>query len=78
MNDYSHYELTIATEIATALNDQHSILLHLSFVRRYEESSLRKILAKVLAIPDHDVRTTRARYYTALVKQYGVFKGARN
>lgn len=78
MNKYTPYERQIATEIATELNDLESLGMHLSYVRHYEEWSLRKELKKVMSYPDHKIDVSRGAYYNSLVQQNGVRKGHRD
>lgn len=78
MHNYTQEEIDRAKKRADALNDHGAMLLHLRFGRIYTEASLDEQLEKALAKPEHEIITTRARYYTALVKQYGVPKGARD
>ena len=60
----------LALEIAEALNDMDSLQLFLSFTERYPEEYLRKILDKVLAIPQDRIKKTRGALFTFLVKQH--------
>ncbi len=64
---YNRDEMKLANEIATALNDQHSLPLHLQFVRRYTENFLRNKLEQVLAMPKHKIKRSRAALYVHLV-----------
>jgi len=56
-----------AYKVATALNDLHSLALHESFVRRYPREYLEEQLRKTLERPEHEIYTSRARYYTSIV-----------
>lgn len=67
--NYSPYELKLANEIAATLDDRDSLQLHLQYVRKYKEEYLRKILAKVMAMPDSKIKRSRAALYTYLVNQ---------
>ncbi|OQP67867.1 hypothetical protein A4R26_10195 [Niastella populi] len=78
MNDYSPEEQNLAYKFADALNDHKSIQWHLSLVRKYELWSLRKELEEALAVPDNEVRKSRAAIYNSRVKAYGVEKSARD
>ena len=70
-NDYDPYERKLANEIADTLKDRDSITMHLQYVRKYQEEFLRKILNKVMALPDHKIRRSRAALYTFLINQNG-------
>ena len=60
----------LALEIAEALNDLDSLQLFISFAERYPEDYLRKVLDKVLAIPQDRIKKTRGALFTFLVKQH--------
>lgn len=67
---YTHHDeqqLKLAQEIADKLHDRDSFSFHLKMVHIHQESFLRQQLEKVLAMPDHEIRTTRARLYNHLV-----------
>jgi len=66
---YAPYEIKLANEIADALNDRDSISMHLQYVRKYKEEFLRRILNKVMALPDDKIRKSRAALYTFLINQ---------
>ncbi len=59
----------LAYEIADALNDKDSLEFHLAITKKYKEEFLRKILQKVMSIPDHKIKRTRGALYTYLVNQ---------
>ena len=67
--DYDPYERKLANEIADTLKDRDSITMHLIYVRKYKEEFLRKILNKVMALPDDKIRKSRAALYTFLINQ---------
>lgn len=69
--EYTPKEYKLAREIAESLQDMDSLGMHIKFVQTYAESHLRKILSKVLSIPEHKIRKTRGALYTSLVKQQG-------
>lgn len=69
MNIYNPQEIKLAREIAETLSDMDSIALHLMYVRKYKEEFLRRILAKVMAIPEQQIRKTRAALYVFLINQ---------
>jgi hypothetical protein len=77
MTNYTKEEEKLAREFADALDDHESLAMHLSYVRYYEEWSLRKLLKKALDIPDEDVRTNRAACYNSSVQYNGVLKGSK-
>jgi hypothetical protein len=67
--DYDPYERKLANEIADTLKDRDSITMHLIYVRKYKEEFLRRILNKVMALPDDKIRKNRAALYTFLINQ---------
>ncbi len=69
--EYTPKEYKLAREIAESLQDMDSLGLHIKFVQTYTEGFLRKILNKVLSIPEDKIRKTRGALYTSLVKQQG-------
>lgn len=69
--EYTSKEYKIAREIAECLQDMDSLSLHIKFVQTYSEAFLKKVLQKVLAVPEEKIRKTRGALYTALVKQQG-------
>jgi hypothetical protein len=77
MTNYTEEEKKLAQEFADALDDQKSIAMHRSYVRLYEEWSLREQLKEVLDKPDNEVRTNRAAYYNYKVQTKGVLKNSR-
>ncbi len=68
---YDPYEKKLAREIAETLNDPDSLVMHLQYTRKYKEAFLRKVLAKVMAIPEHQIKKSRAALYTFLINQNG-------
>lgn len=64
---YEPHEMRLANEIAATLHDEHSLPLHLQFVRRYTETFLRRKLEQALAMPSSKVRKSRAALYVYLV-----------
>jgi len=77
MSNYTKEEKILAHEFADALNDHKSIGMHLSYIRLYEEWSLREQLKKVLDKPDNEIVTNRAAYYNYCVQANGVLKRSR-
>jgi hypothetical protein len=71
-------EEKLAREIAEALNDKDSLAIHEAFAQKYTESFLRKILQKVLSIPENQIRKSRGALFTHLVKQNGGQTSSRN
>lgn len=67
--DYSSDERKLANEIADTLKDRDSITMHLQYVRKYKEEFLRRILNKVMALPESKIRRSRAALYTFLINQ---------
>ena len=64
-------EEKLAREIANALEDNDSLVMHIAFAQKYSESFLRKTLQKVLSIPEDQIRKTRGALFTYLVQQNG-------
>ena len=77
-DDYTHEEHRLAQEIASTLNDWDALPLFRMYARKYKEAFLRKILVKVMSIPDHKIKRTRGALFTFLVNQSGNDGGARN
>lgn len=67
--DYDPYERKLANEIADILNDRDSITMHLQYIRRYKEEFLRRILNKVMSLPESSIKKSRAALYTFLINQ---------
>ena len=63
-------EIRLANDIADQLNDRQSLQLFLNFSRKYREDHLRKILEKVMSIPDRQIKKTRGALFTYLVHQH--------
>jgi hypothetical protein len=64
-------EMRLAYELADALNDRDALPVYIAFVQRFREDALRKILNKVMSIPDHKIKRTRGALFTYLIKQQG-------
>lgn len=60
-----------AYELASTLKDKEALPLYREFVRTYNDSFLRKMLLRVLSIPEEKIRRTRGALFTFLVKQNG-------
>lgn len=67
--EYSSHEIRLANEIAETLKDRDSITMHLQYARKYNEEFLRRILAKVMALPESKIKRSRAALYTFLINQ---------
>lgn len=67
--DYDSHEIKLAHEIANTLEDRDSITLHLQYARKYKEEFLRRILNKVMSLPDSKIKRSRAALYTFLINQ---------
>ena len=63
-------EQKLALEIAYALNDMESLQAYTLLAQRYQESFLRKVLTKVLAIPKEKIKKSRGALFTFLVNQH--------
>lgn len=70
MKDYAPQDIRFANEIADTLDDRGSLQLFLHFVEKYKEEHLRKILEKVMSIPERKIKKTRGALFTYLVSQY--------
>lgn len=65
-------EEKLARELADALNDSEALPLYIAFAQKYAEAHLRKLLQRVLSIPESQIRKTRGALFTYLVGQnYG-------
>lgn len=59
----------LAREIADALNDMEAVSIYEGFAYKYTEDFLRRILQRVLSIPQDQIRKTRGALFTFLIKQ---------
>ena len=66
-----HIENKLAYEIASTLNDLESLSVHISFTQKYQEVFLRKILQRVMSVPDNKIKRTRGALFTYLVNEHG-------
>ncbi len=64
-------EEKLAREIADALNDMDALTVHTNYAYKYKEEFLRRILQRVLSIPEEQIRKTRGALFTYLIKQHG-------
>lgn len=63
-------ENLIASDIATALDDQYHREDYLAFARTYPESFLRRILSEVKRTPYHKIKKSRSALFKYLVHYY--------
>jgi len=70
---YTPQEIQLANEIADTLNDRDSLQYHLQNARKLKEEFQRRILMKVMSLPENKIRKSRAALYTFLISQ-----GSRN
>jgi hypothetical protein len=61
----------LAYDLASTLSDIESLRVYEGFTERYSEDFLRKILLRVISIPDNKIRKTRGALFTYLVQQNG-------
>ena len=61
----------LAYELAATLNDMEALPLYLTFTAKYQEAFLRKILNRVMSIPDGKIKRTRGALFTYLISHYG-------
>ena len=64
---YTPNEITLAHTLADALDDRKSLAFYLSCAKKYPKDYLLATLTHVVTLPDHSVRTTRARLFTNIV-----------
>jgi len=69
MKSYEAHERRLANEIAETLNDRDALPFYLGLTKKYQEDFLRKIMAKVMSIPEANIRKTRGALFTYLVSQ---------
>jgi hypothetical protein len=60
-------QVQLAHTLADSLDDQKSLAFYLTCAQKYPKDFLLATLTHVCALPDHSVRTTRARLFTSLV-----------
>jgi hypothetical protein len=63
-------EELLALDLAQALADQKNLALYLSYAKKYPESFLRGILAKVAETPFERIKKSQASLFNYLVKKY--------
>jgi len=66
---YTPQEIQLANEIADTLNDRDSLQYHLQNARKLKEEFQRRILMKVMSLPESKIRKSRAALYTFLISQ---------
>lgn len=71
MQYYEPHEIRLANEIAETLKDRDALPLFLTYTRKYQESHLRRILAKVMSMPEESIRKSRGALFTFLINQHG-------
>ena len=71
MQHYEPNEIRLANEIAETLKDRDALPLFLTYTRKYQESHLRRILVKVMSIPENSIRKSRGALFTFLINQHG-------
>lgn len=77
MQQYEPHEIKLANEIAETLKDRDALPLFLTYTRKYQENHLRRILSKVMSIPEIDIRKSRGALFTFLVNQHGTSNHSR-
>lgn len=60
-------QVELAHTLANALDDQKSLAFYLRCAQKYPKDYLLTMLAHVTTLPDHSVRTTRARLFTNII-----------
>jgi hypothetical protein len=71
MQYYEPHEIKLSNEIAETLKDRDALPLFLTYTRKYQESHLRRILAKVMSMPEASIRKSRGALFTFLINQHG-------
>ena len=69
LSNYDPHEVRLANEIADTLNDRDSLQYHLQNARKFKEEFQRRVLMKVMSIPENQIRKSRAALYTFLISQ---------
>jgi len=60
-------QVELAHTLANALDDQKSLAFYLTCAQKYPKDYLLTTLTHVTTLPDHSVRTTRARLFTNII-----------
>ncbi len=71
MNKKQSRQRKLAREIAKTLNDTDAMQAHYEFTEKYTAVFLRKILKKVMSIPERDIKRSRAALFTYLLNKHG-------
>lgn len=71
MKAYEPHEIRLANEIAETLKDRDALPLFLAYTRKYQEGHLRRVLEKVMSIPEGSIRKSRGALFTFLINQNG-------
>jgi len=69
-------EEKLAREIADALDNLEALTVYTTYCYKYKEEFLRRILQRVLSIPEEQIRKTRGALFTYLIKQHGGQSGS--
>ena len=64
---FTSNEVELAHTLANALDDQKSLAFYLTCAKKYPKDYLLSTLTHVATLPDHSVRTTRARLFTNII-----------
>ncbi|MEO6520603.1 MAG: hypothetical protein ABIN91_02925 [Mucilaginibacter sp.] len=60
-------QITLAHQLADSLEDRKSLSFYLTCAQKYPRDYLLATLTHVMTLPDHSVRTTRARLFTNII-----------
>ncbi len=63
----SHDKEKFAYELATTLNDKEAITFYKQVVTTYNEAFIRRILNRVMSIPEHKIKKSRGALFTHLI-----------
>jgi hypothetical protein len=69
MDNYDPHEIKLANEIAETLKDWDALPQFRKYARKYQKEYLLKKLAKVMSIPESQIRRSRGALFTFLVTQ---------
>lgn len=64
---YTSNDVTLAHSLADALDDRKSLAFYLSCAKKYPKEYLLATLTHVVTLPEHSIRTTRARLFTNII-----------
>jgi hypothetical protein len=65
---YTPDEIQLANALAEGLNDTKNLSYYLYCSKKYPKEYLLDRLVHVCSLPDHTIRTTRARLFTNIVQ----------